>query len=132
MNEPLNPHIRTGPNEEITYLPMQPVFQPPAEALPVTSQRSYSQTGDTKLETFRQSYYDPAGNLVEKQEQVLNDTYARRLNILERTSQVIYLLVGLVAVLLALRFLFRLLGAGSTSVAPADLPVLSIALQPHL
>jgi hypothetical protein len=91
----------------------QPVVVGPAPA--VDSQRSYSQVGDMRVENVRQGFYDAAGNLVERQEQVFDDPYARRLNVLDRTARIIYFVMGVLEVLLALRFLFRIINAETTN-----------------
>jgi uncharacterized protein YggT (Ycf19 family) len=90
-----------------------PVVVEPAPA--VDSQRSYSQVGDMRVENVRQGFYDAAGNLVERQEQVFDDPYARRLNVLDRTARIIYFVMGVLEVLLALRFLFRVINAETTN-----------------
>jgi len=91
----------------------QPVVVGPAPA--VDSQRSYSQVGDMRVENVRQGFYDAAGNLVERQEQVFDDPYTRRLNVLDRTARIIYFIMGVLEVLLALRFLFRIINAETTN-----------------
>lgn len=67
------------------------------------------------MESSQQTYYDPAGNLVEKREQVFDDSSQQRLNLINRTTQIIYFLVGLLEVLLTLRFVFRLINADATT-----------------
>jgi uncharacterized protein YggT (Ycf19 family) len=67
------------------------------------------------VEFSQQTYYDSAGNLVEKQKQVFDDSYQHRLNLINRTTQIIYFLLGLVEVLLTLRFVFRLINADATT-----------------
>ncbi len=99
---------------------VQPVYQPvveqPVVAAPVMDdRRSYSQVGGAAMENVQQGYYDANGNLVQREEQTFDDPTARRLNILDRTAQIIYFLMGVVELLLALRFLFRVLNADATS-----------------
>jgi hypothetical protein len=77
----------------------------------VDTQRSYSQVGDMRLENVRQGFYDANGNLVEREEQFFDDPYQRRMNVLDRTARIIYFVMGFLEVLLALRFLFRIIGA---------------------
>jgi len=86
------------------------------QAAPVVdNQRSYSQVGGTSVETNRQGYYDANGNLVERQEQVFDDPYTRRYNGLDRTARVIYFVLGVLEILLALRFIFRLTSADTSN-----------------
>lgn len=97
-------------------VPVQPVAVVqtvmPVEPLPtVNTQRSVSQVGDMRLENVRQGYYDANGNLIEREEQFFDDPYQRRMNFLDRTSRIIYFVMGFLEVLLALRFLFRVIGA---------------------
>jgi len=101
-------------------IPAQQVFaaQPviavePAPA--VSTQRSYSQVGDMRLENVRQGFYDANGNLVEREEQFFDDPYQRRMNVLDRTSRIVYFVMGFLEVLLALRFLFRIIGAETSN-----------------
>jgi uncharacterized protein YggT (Ycf19 family) len=67
------------------------------------------------VETVHQSYVDPAGNLIEKQEQIFDDPYQRRFTLLNRTTQGIYFLLGVLEVLLALRFLLRIINTDATT-----------------
>jgi len=108
----------------------QPLVQPVVQARPVVaaqpvvavepvpavdSQRSYSQVGDMRLENVRQGFYDATGNLVQHEEQVFDDPYQRRMNVLDRTARIIYFVMGFLEVLLALRFLFRIIGADANN-----------------
>ncbi len=89
--------------------------QPLRRAAENDTVRSFAEVGDTTVETVRQGYYDASGNLMEREEQVYDDPYARRMNTLDRTSRIIYFIMGAVQVVLALRFLFRVLNADSTN-----------------
>ena len=102
----------------------QPLVQPVVAAQPVVAvepapavdtQRSYSQVGDMRLENVRQGFYDANGNLVEREEQFFDDPYQRRMNVLDRTARIIYFVMGFLEVLLALRFLFRIIGADANN-----------------
>jgi len=77
----------------------------------VDTQRSYSQVGDMRVENVRQGFYDANGNLVEREEQIFDDPYVRRMNRLDRIGRIVYFVMGFLEVLLALRFLFRVIGA---------------------
>jgi len=71
-----------------------------------------SATTDSSYGESRQTHYvDPAGNQVENQVEVYQDKNLSRANIRSWVANVIYFLLGVVEVILALRFLFRLLGA---------------------
>lgn len=99
---------------------VQPVYQVQpvvaVEAAPaVNTQRSFSQVGDMRLENVRQGFYDANGNLVEREEQIFDDPYQRRMNVLDRSSRIIYFVMGFLEVLLALRFLFRVIGADANN-----------------
>jgi uncharacterized protein YggT (Ycf19 family) len=121
MDAPLDPQRRVKQTGEVVIdYPNQPVNQTPLMPdqpipQPINNQRNYSQAGNARVETVRQSYYDPTGALVEKQEQVVDDPFTRRHNILERTTQIIYFLLGILEVLLALRVLLRFINADNTS-----------------
>lgn len=117
MDAPLDPRRRVVRKQEVVdyNVPVQPV-QPvvPVEPAPVVdNQRSYSRVGGARVESSRQAYYDANGNLMEREEQVFDDPYTRRYNGLDRTAQVISFLLGVLEILLAVRFIFRLLGADS-------------------
>jgi uncharacterized protein YggT (Ycf19 family) len=98
-------------------VPVQPVYQQPVvpvEPAPVVdTARTYSESGDVRVENVRHGYYDADGNLVTREEQVFDDPYIRRLNALDRVSRIVYFLMGVLEVLLALRFLFRVINAES-------------------
>lgn len=121
MDAPLDPRRKVVREQEVVdYTPVQPVqpVQPvvPVQPEPVVdNQRSYSRLGDASVETNRQGFYDANGNLVEKDEQVFDDPYTRRYNGLDRTAQVIYFILGVLEILLAVRFVFRLLGASTAN-----------------
>jgi hypothetical protein len=70
--------------------------------------------GDMRMQRGHRTYIDSNGNMVEREEQIFEDPKLARVNILDRTARILYFIVGLIEVLLLLRFLFRLLGAGNT------------------
>lgn len=59
----------------------------------------------------QQSYVDPAGNRVENSEAVYEDRNQSRANIRYWITTVTYFLLGVLEIILLLRFIFRLLGA---------------------
>jgi len=119
MDAPLDPRrtVNREGQEGLTS-PFQPVSPPlgPNQPIPppLDNQRNYSQSGNAQMETVRESYYDQSGALVEKQEQIVDDPYTRRYNLLARTAQLIYFVLGILEVLLMLRFLLRLINAANT------------------
>lgn len=132
-----NPNVNDG-NARYRYQPVQPVqpiqqvpvqpVQPlqPVAAVPVQpvqpvvplrvdpaadNQQSYYEANGMRVENVQNQFYDKNGNLVEQEEEIVEDRAARRLNVLDRVSQIVYFLAGALMVLLALRFVLRLLGA---------------------
>jgi hypothetical protein len=71
---------------------------------PATTDGSYA-------ESRRASYVDPAGNQVVNQAEVYQDKNQGRANIRSWISTIAYFLLGMLEIILGLRFLFRLLGA---------------------
>lgn len=72
--------------------------------------RTYS-GNDAYAQSRRESYIDPAGNRVERQDQVVEDENLKRANLRYWIRNVIYFILGVLEVILLLRFIFRLLGA---------------------
>lgn len=106
---PVVPVQRVVPVQPV--VPMQPVYDPAT----VDARATHADYGDSRVDNLRETYYDANGNLMEHHEQVFDDTYTRRQNILDRTSRIIYFLVGALEVLLLLRFVFKILGAEPNS-----------------
>jgi len=71
--------------------------------------------GGVYSESQRQSYVDPAGNRIESEAQVFEDPNQTRANIRSLITTVVYFILGVLEVILALRFIFRLLGANESS-----------------
>lgn len=67
--------------------------------------------GGAYVESQRQSYVDPAGNQVEKRQEVYEDRNLQRANLRNWITGIIYFLLGVLEVIMGLRFIFRLLGA---------------------
>ncbi len=63
----------------------------------------------------RESYVDPMGNQVENRMEVFEDENQRRANIRYWITRITYFVLGVLEVILLLRFLFRLLGANQGS-----------------
>ncbi len=116
--------------------PVQPVYQPIAQpvAQPVVqrvvqpvvpvhrvvspeidTRQTHADYGNSKLDNVKETYLDEQGNVMERQQQIFDDPYTRRMNTLDRTSQIIYFLFGALEILLLVRFVFKLLGADPNS-----------------
>lgn len=63
------------------------------------------------MESRSSNYVDPAGNVVENQSVVYEDKNAERANMRYWARNIIYFILGVLEVILGLRFIFRLLGA---------------------
>jgi len=121
MDAPLAPQKRVTQGEAENTAYQNPSFyQPPpgptqSPPPPVDSQRVVSQSGNSRVETAHESFYDPSGTLVENQEQVVDSPNTRRRNLLDRVSQIIYFLAGILEVILVLRLFLRGINADSTA-----------------
>lgn len=71
--------------------------------------------GGASLDRQRESYMDPAGNRVENQVETYEDKNLRKASLRNWITGVIYFLLGVLEVILGLRFIFRLLGANEGS-----------------
>jgi len=67
--------------------------------------------GGAYSQSQHESYVDPTGNRFENREEVFEDKNLRRANIRYWITTITYFLLGVLEVILLLRFLFRLLGA---------------------
>jgi uncharacterized protein YggT (Ycf19 family) len=97
-NDPAYPEYQPAP-------PGEPIYQPADQMV-----RS-SDFGGAHAESRYSSYVDANGNIIERRQQVYHDTNQQRANIRYWTTAVIYFLLGVLEVILGLRWLFRLLGA---------------------
>lgn len=102
-------YVPVQPVQRIT--PVEPVYQAPAPASDVL--HTYSEGNGVSVERSRKGYYDQYGNLVERDEEVFDDPNSRRLNILDRTTQIMYFLTGALEILLGLRLVFRILNSST-------------------
>jgi hypothetical protein len=68
-------------------------------------------TDGSYAESRHASYVDPVGNQIENQVEVYQDKNQGRANIRSWFATIVYFLLGMLEIILALRFLFRLLGA---------------------
>jgi hypothetical protein len=69
-------------------------------------------TDGSYVESRHANHVDQAGNQIENQGEVYQDKNQGRANIRSRSATIVYFLLGVLEIILALRFLFRLLGAG--------------------
>ncbi len=117
MDNSINPNERRvyREREVVQYDANGAPIQAPANYVdpsPVVDARAtHADYGDARVDNYRKAYVDEYGNVMEREEQVVDDSYTRRLNVLDRTKQIIYFLTGALELLLALRFIFRALGA---------------------
>jgi uncharacterized membrane protein len=65
------------------------------------------------VQSQRENYIDPQGNRVENQSEYYVDRNQQRANIRFWIARVLYFLLGVLEVILLLRFLFKLLGANA-------------------
>ena len=87
--------------------PAGPIYQPADNVV------RESDFGGARAESRYSSYMDEQGNVIERRQQVYHDTNQERANIRYWATAIIYFLLGLLEVVLGLRWLFRLLGANT-------------------
>jgi YGGT family len=68
-------------------------------------------SGGAYLQSQHESYVDPMGNRIENREEVVEDENLRRANTRYWITRITYFLLGVLEILLLLRFIFRLFGA---------------------
>jgi hypothetical protein len=103
---PYGPDPRMSDYQE----PTEPMpYQEPAQ--PYEQSARNVQNGNAYEQRQYQNYVDPAGNRVEQREETVEDKNMSRANARYWITTVIYFLLGVLEVILALRFIFRLLGA---------------------
>ncbi len=87
--------------------PPEPVYQPADNVV------RESDFGGAHAESRYASYVDAQGNIIERRQQVYHDTNQERANIRYWATTIVYFLLGVLEVVLGLRWLFRLLGANT-------------------
>lgn len=92
-----------------------PTFPVQNEPAPVYDSSREAHAGGASVQSQHQSYVDPGGNQVESRTEIVEDENQRRANARYWITSVVYFLLGVLEVILALRFLFRLLGANQGS-----------------
>ena len=103
MNDAPDPRMQ-GYNQ-----PTEPV--PPPDRRPYGNVSRSSDAGGAYSQSQRESYVDPAGNRVENSVQFVEDRNQRRAYMRYWVTAVTYFILGVLEVILALRLIFRLLGA---------------------
>lgn len=93
----------------------QPPNQVPSEGQAYNDTVRSSSNSGAYVQSQHESYVDPMGNQVENRAEVFEDENQRRANIRYWITRVTYFLLGVLEVILLLRFLFRLLGANQGS-----------------
>jgi uncharacterized membrane protein len=91
--------------------------QAPTEEIPARNPANNtiraSRSDNAQVQSQRESYIDPQGNRVENQTEFYEDRNQQRANIRYWITRVVYFLLGVLEVILVLRFLFKLLGANA-------------------
>ncbi|HEY0755246.1 MAG TPA: hypothetical protein VGD98_14900 [Ktedonobacteraceae bacterium] len=91
-------------------------YEPNAPTVPIVGRESVieaANNGAVEVESQRASYVDPAGYQVENQVETYADKNASRAQMRSWIISIIYFLLGVLEVIMGLRFIFRLLGANS-------------------
>lgn len=116
-----NPGYQDDTTQSDFQPPPQPSYpypqnQPPYEERvyqPVDNVVREADHGGARAESRYSSYRDADGNIIERRQQVYHDSNLERANIRYWATTVIYFLLGVLEVILGLRWLFRLLGANT-------------------
>jgi hypothetical protein len=110
MSQPYSPDPRIQGSQQ----PPEQNNQVPNEGYPYRAANDTvrsANVGGAYSQSQRESYVDPMGNRVENQSEVYEDTNQSRANIRYWIATITYFVLGVLEVVLALRFIFRLLGA---------------------
>lgn len=98
------------------YAPDPHMHNDPTYPIPVQGQQGREvNAGGVHTERQQENYIDPAGNRVERRADVYEDDNVRRANIRRNIATTIYFILGVLEVILGLRFVFRLLAANEGS-----------------
>lgn len=93
-------------------------YEPNAETVPIIHKEQSAQAasgGGAVMESQQESHVDQAGNHVESRVETYEDKNLRRANMRYWAVSIIYFLLGVLEVILGLRFIFRLLGANDSN-----------------
>ncbi len=93
--------------------PSDPAYSAPTVANNMAAQSVNA--GGASMESRRENYVDTSGNRVENQVEMYENKNLARANMRNWTRGVIYFILGVLEVILGLRFIFRLLGASMSS-----------------
>jgi hypothetical protein len=123
MSSAGSPNDETYPDPQVHHAPYAPnpqpyppANQPPAgapEYQPADQVVRSSDYGGARAESRYSSYMDEDGNIIERRQQVYHDANQQRANIRYWTTALIYFVLGVLEVIMGLRWLFRLLGANT-------------------
>ena len=94
------------------------VYAPNAETVPIINRDNTSlvtSEGDRSMEEQRERHMDQAGNQVESRVETYEDKNLRKASLRYWAVSVIYFLLGVLEVILGLRFIFRLFGANENN-----------------
>ncbi len=90
--------------------------QPPYQQAPVSNNTVRSSSyGSANAQSQRESYVDSTGNQIENRSEVYEDENLRRASIRYWIARIVYFVLGVVEVILLLRFILRFLGANQSS-----------------
>lgn len=94
-----------------------PYYRPPAPGEPYLYQgdevTQAAEYGGAQEERRYARYVDDGGNVIERRQQFYHDRNRQRANIRYAATTLIYFLLGVLEVIMGLRWLFRLLGANT-------------------
>jgi hypothetical protein len=93
----------------------QPPNQVPPEGGAYNDTVRSSSAGGAYVQSQHESYVDSMGNQVQNRAEVFEDENQRRANMRSWITRITYFVLGVLEVILLLRFLFRLLGANQGS-----------------
>ncbi len=94
--------------------PDSSVYAPDAQTVPIVNDSVRATGGDgVSVESQRESYVDPAGNQVENRVETYEDKNIQKANLRYWITNILYFVLGVLEVILGLRFIFRLLGANA-------------------
>jgi hypothetical protein len=97
--------------------PRVPGYAPGQEPVPGSGDDTVKSinAGGAYMESQHQSYVDAAGNQIERRQEVYEDKNLQKANLRNWITGIIYFVLGVLEVILGLRFIFRLLGANQGS-----------------
>lgn len=93
------------------YAPDADTVEQTSVPAPVSDSRHVVNGDGAAVESHSEHYQDPAGNQVQRQVDVYEDKNVQRANLRSWITTIVYFLLGVLEVILGLRFIFRLLGA---------------------